>query len=241
MLDITSARSAMIDAPSIGTIQLLKKHSLTTLVQDELERLILRGELAPGDKLNEAQLATRLGVSRGPVREAFRALEQAGLLRTEKNHGVSVKMLSLKEAEEIYQVRAMLDEHIGRLLANGISAEHLNSLRQIVELMKRAQNHLNLQFHDTMAAAVGNEKLLDTYRGLVRELSLFRQTALTLDEEAIDQSAHEHEAIIEAIAAGDSNLTESLIRSHLDHGRERIRRSRQVRQANEQSSVPEVN
>src|SRR5579863_2800607 len=107
MLDINSALSAMSDAPSIGTIQLLKKHSLTTLVQDELERLILRGELAPGDKLNEAQLATRLGVSRGPVREAFRALEQAGLLRTEKNHGVSVKMLSLKEAEEIYQVRAM--------------------------------------------------------------------------------------------------------------------------------------
>ncbi|MFM0212342.1 phosphonate utilization associated transcriptional regulator [Paraburkholderia sediminicola] len=238
-----------MDAPSIGTIQLLKKHSLTTLVQDELERLILRGELAPGDKLNEAQLATRLGVSRGPVREAFRALEQAGLLRTEKNHGVSVKMLSLKEAEEIYQVRAMLDEHIGRLLANGISAEHLNSLRQIVESMKRAQNshdgqtygHLNLQFHDTMAAAVGNAKLLDTYRGLVRELSLFRQTALTLDADAIDQSAHEHEAIIEAISAGDSNLTESLIRSHLDHGRERIRRSRQVRHPNEQNSVPEVN
>lgn len=226
----------MNETPSVGTIQLLKKHSLTTLVQDELERLILRGELAPGDKLNEAQLATRLGVSRGPVREAFRALEQAGLLRTEKNHGVSVKSLSFKEAEEIYQVRAMLDEHIGRLLANSISAEQLGALRQIVESMKRAQNsqdgqtygHLNLQFHDTMAAAVGNEKLLETYRRLVRELSLFRQTALTLEIDAIDQSVHEHEAIIEAIAAGDSTLTESLIRSHLDHGRERIRRSRQV-------------
>ena len=239
----------MNETPSVGTIQLLKKHSLTTLVQDELERLILRGELAPGDKLNEAQLATRLGVSRGPVREAFRALEQAGLLRTEKNHGVSVKTLSIKEAEEIYQVRAMLDEHIGRLLANGISAAHLSALRQIVESMKRAQNshdgqtygHLNLQFHDTMAAAVGNEKLLETYRRLVRELSLFRQTALTLETDAIDQSVHEHEAIIEAIAAGDSNLTESLIRSHLDHGRERIQRSRQAQLANaEQHSISQV-
>ncbi|MFM0644217.1 phosphonate utilization associated transcriptional regulator [Paraburkholderia bryophila] len=225
----------MIDEPSVGAIQLLKKHSLTTLVQDELERLILSGEFAPGDKLNEAQLATRLGVSRGPVREAFRALEQAGLLRTEKNHGVSVRSLSLKEAEEIYQVRAMLDEHIGRLLAGDISAEHLGALRGIVESMKLAQSshdgqtygHLNLQFHDTMAAAVGNRKLLDTYRRLVGELSLFRQAVLTRNVDAIDQSAQEHEDIVEAIAAGDADLTERLIRNHLAHGRERMRQAHQ--------------
>lgn len=230
----------MTDAPSIGAIQLLKKHSLTTLVQDELERLILSGELAPGDKLNEAQLATRLGVSRGPVREAFRALEQAGLLRTEKNHGVSVRVVSLEEAEEIYQVRAMLDEHIGRLLAERIAPEQLAALRQIVEAMKLTQTshdgqtygHLNLQFHDTMAAAVGNRKLLETYRRLVRELSLFRQAALTLNVDAIDQSASEHEEIVEAIATGNANLTESLIRNHLDHGRDRMRQAHQVWHAN---------
>ncbi|MFX1764886.1 FCD domain-containing protein [Paraburkholderia sp. A1RI-2L] len=105
----------------------------------------------------------------------------------------------------------------------------------------KTYGHMNLQFHDTMAAAVGNEKLLETYRRLVRELSLFRQTALTLETEAIDQSVDEHEAIIEAIAAGDSVLTESLIGSHLDHGRERIRRCRQVQRANpERDSMPEA-
>lgn len=226
----------MIEAPSIGAIQMLKKHSLTTLVQDELERLILSGELAPGDKLNEAQLATRLGVSRGPVREAFRALEQAGLLRTEKNHGVSVRIVSIEEAEEIYQVRAMLDEQIGRLLAGGIAPGQLASLRQIVEAMKAARSshdgqaygHLNLEFHDAMAAAVGNRTLLETYRRLVRELSLFRQTALAINTSAIDQSASEHEQIVEAIASGDANLTETLIRNHLDHGRERMRQAQQI-------------
>ena len=69
----------MVSATAHATaIQLLRSHSLTTLVQRELERRILAGELAPGDKLNEEALAGQLNVSRGPVREAFRALESAG-------------------------------------------------------------------------------------------------------------------------------------------------------------------
>src|SRR5262245_43228518 len=93
-----------------AAIELLQSHSLTTLVQHELERRSLAGELAPGDKLNEADIAGALNVSRGPVREAFRALEQAGLVRTEKNRGVFVRQVSIREADEIYEVRAGLDE-----------------------------------------------------------------------------------------------------------------------------------
>src|SRR6218665_3988653 len=93
-----------------ATIELLRSHSLTTVVLRELERRILAGDLAPGDKLNEADLAAELNVSRGPVREAFRALEQSGLVRTEKNRGVFVRQVSLEEADEIYEVRAGLDE-----------------------------------------------------------------------------------------------------------------------------------
>ncbi|MGH8629794.1 MAG: GntR family transcriptional regulator, partial [Burkholderiales bacterium] len=68
-----------------SALEILQQNSLTSLVKRELERRILGGELAPGSKLNEAELASELRVSRGPVREAFRALEQAGLVRTEKN------------------------------------------------------------------------------------------------------------------------------------------------------------
>ena len=72
-------------------IALLQIELAPTLVQHELERMILAGELAPGAKLNEVAIAERLGVSRGPVREAFRALEEAGLVRLEKNRGVFVR------------------------------------------------------------------------------------------------------------------------------------------------------
>ena len=81
-------------AASSAAIELLQSHSLTTLVQRELERRILAGELEPGDKLTEEDIAGALNVSRGPVREAFRALEQAGLVRMEKNRGVFVRQVS---------------------------------------------------------------------------------------------------------------------------------------------------
>ena len=71
-----------------AAIDVLREHSLTTLVQRELERQIIAGELEAGAKLNEAEIAAELRVSRGPVREAFRALDQSGLVRTEKNRGV---------------------------------------------------------------------------------------------------------------------------------------------------------
>ena len=99
------------------TIALVQSSSLPMLVQKELERMILAGDLAAGAKFNEAAIADRLGVSRGPVREAFRALEESGLVRLEKNRGVFVRQITIEEADEIYEVRAALDEWVGRRLA----------------------------------------------------------------------------------------------------------------------------
>ncbi|HEU5176090.1 MAG TPA: GntR family transcriptional regulator, partial [Burkholderiales bacterium] len=102
---------------SAAAIELVRQESLTSLVQREIERRILAGELTPGAKLNEAELAAALGVSRGPLREAFRALAQAGLVHTEKNRGVFVRQVSLEEANEIFEVRAALEREIGALAA----------------------------------------------------------------------------------------------------------------------------
>ena len=87
------------------TITLLQTSSLSSVVQGELERMILSGELRPGEKLTEMALAARLGVSRGPVRESFRALEETGLVRIEKNRGVFVRELSVDEGADLLQRR----------------------------------------------------------------------------------------------------------------------------------------
>src|SRR5688572_1321479 len=84
-----------LPTPHSAAIDLLQQHSLTSLVQRELERQIVSDELAVRAKLNEGDIAGELRVSHGPVREAFRALEQAGLVRIEKNRGVFVRQLSI--------------------------------------------------------------------------------------------------------------------------------------------------
>ncbi|GAB3626586.1 GntR family transcriptional regulator [Pandoraea terrae] len=216
---------------SPNAIELLQSQSLTTLVQHEIERQIMAGELTPGTKLNEIEVAGRLGVSRGPVREAFRALEEAGLLRTEKNRGVFVRVISLAEAEEIYTLRAVLDEYVGRTLAEQITSEQLTRLRESVEAMHAANEagdteayyRLNLAFHDTLVELVGNGKLLETYRRLVKELSLFRHEALVVDASAPPKSEREHRDIVSAIASRDPERAAQVVREHVERGRARMR------------------
>jgi phosphonate utilization transcriptional regulator len=213
-----------------AAIALVRQQSLTSLVQREIERRILAGELLPGAKLNEAELAAAMGISRGPVREAFRALEQAGLVHTEKNRGVFVRQISLEEANEIYEVRAALEAHIGRLAAQRIAPEQLERLRAIVKRMHAvgrsrdadAYFALNLEFHETLAAACGNRALATNYRRVVNELNLYRREAIMRNVEIIPVSTREHAAIVEAIAKRDAAAAARLLYEHVIESRARL-------------------
>src|ERR1700686_556981 len=124
--------------PAAATIALVRSNSLPMLVQKELERMILAGDPAAGAKLNEAAVADLLGVSRGPVREAFRALEESGLVRLEKNRGVFVRQISVEEADEIFELRAVLDEFAGRRAAQNTTPEDAAELRALVGRMEKS-------------------------------------------------------------------------------------------------------
>ena len=131
-----------------SAFELLREHSLSNLVEREIERQIISGELTSGEKLTEAGIANQLRISRGPVREALRSLEQAGLVVNEKNRGMSVRQISLDEVGHIYEVRAALDGLIGRLAAERITKAQLKKLKELIKEMKvaAAQNDL-LTFH----------------------------------------------------------------------------------------------
>ena len=209
------------------TITLLQTSSLTSVVQGELERMILSGELEPGAKLTEMALAQRLGVSRGPLREAFRMLDEAGLVRTEKNRGVFVRAIPMAEAIEIFDLRAAMDELVGRRLAERITAPQLKELRGLVEQMEHAvktrdahhYHPLNLKFHDRLVELAGNSKLTAIYRKLIKELSLFRR--LNLAEGMMPISAGEHRAIVKAIASGDPDAAGKAMFAHVIESKER--------------------
>jgi phosphonate utilization transcriptional regulator len=232
-LALTASRAAARTPPiPAATIALVQSSSLPMLVQKELERMILAGDLAAGAKINEASVAERLGVSRGPVREAFRALEESGLVRLEKNRGVYVRQVSVAEADEIYEVRAVLDEWVGQRVAQTASAETVGELRAFVERMDRAvaagdvQAYwlLNLDFHDRLVALAGNAKLLATYRRLVNELNLFRRQALE-QSGTLSVSTREHRDIVDKIAAGDPAAAGRALHDHVLNSRLRMHRS----------------
>ncbi len=221
-----------------GTIAVLKSNSLPSLVQRELERMILAGDLPAGAKITEADIAMQLGVSRGPVREAFRALEASGLVRLEKNRGVFVRQISVAEADDIFELRALLEEFAGRRVAATATPVAISELRRCVEKMDDAALdkdvdryfQANVAFHDRLVELAGNAKLLFTYRRLVNELNLYRRAALSQDG-TLPLSAREHHDILDRIAAGDAAAAGHALLQHALGSRERMHRHQQTQTA----------
>ena len=240
-----AAPSARPTGNGADAIALIQSSSLPALVQQELERLILAGGLSAGSKLNEAAIAQRLGVSRGPVREAFRALEESGLVRLEKNRGVFVRRIPVEEADEIYELRAVLDEFVGRRLAQTATPGHLRELAARVDRMEKAAAKgdvgayltANVDFHDRMVELTGNAKLLGMYRRLVNELHLFRHATLAQGG-ALPVSTREHRDIVARIAEGQPAAAGRALFDHVMASRERMHRTRTTPTADAAPSRP---
>ena len=215
--------------PVVSAIELLRTQSLSALAQREVERMIMTGELAAGERVNENSLAAKLGISRGPIREACRALAQAGLLESFVNRGVFVRRLGLEEAADLYDVRASLAGCAGRRLAPVITAEQLREVEALVDRMAAAAQigdvdayyPVNLEFHDRLLAYCGNRRLAVLYRGVAKELSLFRQSGLN-QPGALEVSNAEHRAIVDALRARDPERTAHAMSVHVANAKQRM-------------------
>jgi len=225
----------MTPPPAPTALQLVQSNSLPALVHAEIEQLILRGELAIGQRVNESELAARFGTSRGPIREALRALEESRLVRSEKHRGVFVREITVAEADEIYDVREVLDQLVGQRVAERATAAELLELQAVVAEMDAATTQqdlkhyhaLNLRFHDRLVAFAGNTRLSETYRLLTKELLLFRLRGLQ-DGGGFAVSNTEHRAVVEAIAARDGARAGHLLRQHAAKSRARMHKAAAV-------------
>ena len=222
----------MTQAASRTILQLVQSNSLPALVQVEIEQLILRGELLIGQRVNESELATRFGTSRGPIREALRALEESRLVRSEKNRGVFVREISVAEADEIYDVREALDQLIGQRVAERATPARLRDLDAALAAMDAATGAqdiksyhvLNLKFHDMLVEFAGNARLAEGYRKLTKGLLLFRLRGLQ-DGGGFAVSNREHKAVVAAIAARDAARAGQLLRRHAAESRARMHKA----------------
>lgn len=209
-------------------LDLLRTSSLSQVVQGEIERIILGGDYAPGEKLNEKTLADRLGVSRGPVREAFQALHARGLVEMIPNRGVFVQQITRHDAVAIYDVRAGLFGTACRLLAERITTVQVAELRSLLARMDVAGAQrdfdayfpLNLDFHSAIVNGTGNAVLATTYFGLVSRLQLFRARGLVQDG-AFASSNAEHRRIVDALDARDPHAAFEAGFAHVLGGRSR--------------------
>jgi phosphonate utilization transcriptional regulator len=213
-------------------LQLVQSSSLPALVHAEIEQLILRGELAAGQRVNESELASRFGTSRGPIREALRVLEEARLVRSEKHRGVFVREISVAEADEIYDVREVLDQLIGERVAERATPDQLRELKAVVAAMDEATGRtdikryhaLNLKFHDLLVDFAGNARLTESYRLLTKALLLFRLRGLQ-DGGGFAVSNTEHKAVVTAIAEHDPKRAGQLLRAHAAESRARMHKA----------------
>jgi DNA-binding GntR family transcriptional regulator len=201
--------------------------SLASLVAEELERMIIRGELQAGDRINESTLAQMFSISRGPIREACRSLEKSNLVRVVTNRGVFVREMSVVQAAEIYDVRAHLFGLAGRLAATRTRLRDVAELRAMVVEMQEAKDidtyyPLNVAFHSRLVELSGNSRVAELYNGLSKELHLFRRRGLLFRCDSMALSNQEHMRIIEALKEHSSELTERTMADHVLAGKTRM-------------------
>jgi DNA-binding GntR family transcriptional regulator len=194
--------------------------------------MIAVGELKGGDRINESALALKLGVSRAPIREACRTLEQTGLLRSEINRGFFVRQISMKEALDIYDLRAHLARMAGRLAASLITPAQLAEMDAMVARMGEAAEAndvgryypLNIEFHTRIVEIADNHKLTQSWPLLEDALHLYRSRSFVLPG-SLRASNYDHRAIVAALREGNTEGVEHLLSEHILKGKARLLRT----------------
>ena len=198
-------------------------------IADELKRLIHAGEIAPGERLNEAALALRIGTSRGPIREAIRILTGLGLVTAVRNRGVFVRQISVREMIEIYELRALVFGYAAGLATENIQEPDKQEFERLLTGMDSACDSgdgdlyyaLNLQFHLLILQLSNNQRARQTYEDYVKELHLFRRRYFNAPGN-MRRSNAEHRQIYEAILKGNAGRAKSLAERHVLSGRQRL-------------------
>ena len=202
---------------------------LVDLLLERLENLILEGNLKAGNRLKEKSLAAQWDVSRGPIREACRILQEAGLVEVVPNRGVIVRRVNLQDVLHEYDVRAALWRLGGREAARNLSHRQMDGLDRLIAKMDAAIGandsdayfRLNTQFHDAIASATGNRPFIVLQRRLVLQSRLFRRQS-PATETGFPERNDDHRLMLEAFRKGDAETAGALSEEHVLRGKARF-------------------
>ncbi len=187
-----------------------------------LEQEIVTGALAPGERLDEASLASRFNVSRTPVREALNQLASTGLVEVKPRRGAAVAAPGLKELLEMFEVMAKLEGFCGHLAARRMSGEERERLEIAHKACRTCLNEgdldgyyaANVAFHEAIYTGCHNRFLAEQTRALRNRLAPYRRLQLRRVNRP-GESFSEHETVLAAIRAGDAQRADSLLQAHV--------------------------
>lgn len=212
---------AQIEDYHLNTVATLGHLTLSEQAYITLKQAILTGNLLPGAKLNEVELAKQLNVSATPVREAFRKLEKDNLVVRILYRGVFVKGYTPEEIISMYQCRAVMEGLAARLCATEASEEQKQELVALAKECTETTNpedrvQVNSRLHSTISLFSGNERVTD-YLAEFREMVNRDMYLSTTNQVRTDLCNEEHERIIQAIVLGDADLAEKHMRDHIQN------------------------
>ncbi len=215
-----------------------KSVSLAEQVFDRLETDILSGKYQPGDILTELKLVSDLGVSRTPIREALRRLDQEHIIEITQK-GILVLGVSQKDLEDILEIRMRIEGLAAYMAAQNITDEQLEELHETIDLQefyipkKDAEriNGMDSKFHLLIYRFSGSVPLYDTLMPLHKKVLKYRRASVE-NEVRSAYSYQEHRAIYEAIAAHDPELAEARMRAHIANAKEFIRNKEKEKGSN---------
>lgn len=197
---------------------------LRDVVFNTLRQAILKGELEPGERLMEIQLADRLGVSRTPIREAIRKLELEGLVLMIPRKGAEVAKISEKSLRDVLEVRRSLDELAIELAIQRMTEEDLQKLEEAQETFRKAVQsgdamtiaESDEHYHDVIYNATGNSRLVQILNNLREQMYRYRLEYIK-DEDKRQILVVEHEQILKAIQGRRVTEAKIAIREHIDN------------------------
>ncbi|MDU4960856.1 MAG: GntR family transcriptional regulator [Sporomusaceae bacterium] len=202
---------------------------LREVVAETLREAIINGVLKPGERLMEIQLAEELGVSRTPVREAIRRLELEGFVVMVPRRGTYVTDLSIKDINEVYEIRTVLDVLAAGLAAERITEEELEELERLLVQISDLAEQNNVEklieydslFHDVLYRASRNDRLVGIINNLREQFTRFRSISMQYPGR-IQNTVAEHTRLVEAIAQRNPDLAQRIAREHMENSEQTL-------------------